>query len=616
MKRSHPEKDNIFKLPLSSRDPLTQKLSALLGGALGYVLMLNRLNSIYGQIGEKNDPKGFIDETLEKLKISYEASEDDLASVPQSGSLLVVANHPFGGIEGLILASLLLGVRADTKIMANYLLGRIPELRQILLCVDPFETTASRARNLKPLKDGMGWLKGGHALAVFPAGSVSHVDLHQRRIVDPQWHQSIGRMAQKTQSAVLPIFFEGSNSLFFQLAGIIHPKLRTALLPHEFLNKGNKTVRVRIGNIIPFEKLTAFDTDEKLVTYLRMRTYALKYRCREAASGGPPNMLSLRPSKSTLKAVAPGADSAVFGREVDQLSREQLLLESEEYQVFHAKAHQIPNLLFEVGRLREMTFRQAGEGTGRPVDLDRFDLYYTHLFVWNKEQREVVGAYRLGLVEPILQRFGKKGLYSATLFQYKEGFLEHIRRGIELGRSFVRVEYQRLYAPLLLLWKGIARFVARYPEYTTLFGPVTISDEYSVLSKQLMVSYLTVNHYAPDLARLIRPRTPAKGQSLKRLGLDDVVRLPADIDDLSAMISDIEQDRKGVPVLLRQYVKLGGRLMGFNIDASFGSGLDGLILVDLLKCDRRVMGRYMGKQGAEDFFGYHYPDLPRQDLAS
>src|SRR5208283_345467 len=122
--------------------------------------------------------------------------------------------------------------------------------------------------------------------------------------------------------------------------------------------------------------------------------------------------------------------------------------------------------LFEIGRLREMTFRQAGEGTGKPVDLDRFDLYYPHLFVWNKEKREVVGAYRLGLVEPILQRFGKKGLYSATLFQYKEGFLEHIRRGIELGRSFVRLEYQRLYAPLLLLWKGIARFVARYPEYT------------------------------------------------------------------------------------------------------------------------------------------------------
>ena len=616
MKRVDPPSNNIFGFPLPSRDPLTQKLSALLSGALGYVLMLNRLNTIYGQINEKKDTLGFIDETLQKLKVAYEVSEDDLASVPQSGSLLVVANHPFGGVEGLILASLLLGLRPDTKIMANYLLGRIPELRQILLCVDPFETKAYFVRNLTPLRDGIGWLKEGHALAAFPAGSVSHVDLRRRRIVDPGWHRSIARMAQKSQSAVLPVFFEGSNSLVFQLAGMIHPKLRTAMLPHEFLNKARKTIKVRIGNVIPYEKVLVFDGDDKLVAYMRMRTYALKYRCREATSRGLSTMLLSKPSKPILKAVAPAVDPAVFGLEADRLPREQLLLDSEEYSVFYGKAHQMPNLLFEIGRLRETTFRQAGEGTGRPVDLDRFDLYYTHLFVWNKAKREVAGAYRLGPVEPILRRFGRNGLYTATLFQYKEQFLEHVQSGIELGRSFVRVEYQRLYSPLLLLWKGIARFVACHPEYTTLFGPVTISDDYSLLSKRLMVSYLTVNHYAPDLARLIRPRTPARGRSLKRLGLDDVVSLPDDIEGLSAMISDIESDRKGIPVLLRQYVKLGGRLMGFNIDPSFGSSLDGLILVDLLKCDRRVLGRFMGKQGAEDFFGYHSPDLRREDLAS
>ncbi len=613
LKRTGVDSTNIFTFPLPAR---AQKLSALLGGALGYVLMLNRLNSLYGQIDRKSDTRGFIDETLRRLKVECEVSENDLAAMPQSGSLLVVANHPFGGIEGLILASLLLGVRPDAKIMANYILGRIPELRPILLPVDPFGAKASQARNLKSLREGMGWLKGGHALAVFPAGTVSHVDLHQRRIADPAWHQSIGRMAQKSRSSVLPVFFEGSNSLVFQLAGIIHPKLRTALLPHEFLNKGNKTIKVRIGNVIPFEKVNAFDTDEKLATYLRMRTYALKYRCREATGRGLPKMDLSRPLKSKSCAVAAAVDPAVLGREVDQLPCDQILIDSEEYRVFYGKAHQMPNLLFEIGRLREITFREAHEGTGKSIDLDRFDLYYTHLFVWNREKREVVGAYRLGLVEPILRRFGKKGLYSATLFQYREQFLEHVRRGIELGRSFVRVEYQRLYAPLLLLWKGIARFVALYPEYTALFGPVTISDDYSILSKQLMISYLTINHYAPDLARLIRPRTPARGQALKRLGLDDVVSLPADIDDLSAMISDIEGDRRGVPVLLRQYVKLGGRLMGFNIDPAFGSSLDGLILVDLLKCDRRVLARYMGKQGADDFYGYHHPELPRQDLAS
>jgi putative hemolysin len=176
--------------------------------------------------------------------------------------------------------------------------------------------------------------------------------------------------------------------------------------------------------------------------------------------------------------------------------------------VFQARAHQIPNLLYEIGRLREITFRKNGEGTGKALDLDRFDLYYTHLFVWNNKEREVVGAYRLGLVDLILDRFGQEGLYSSTLFNYRDSFLQRIASGIELGRPFVRSEYQKQYLPLLLLWKGIARFIVRNPSYTALFGLVSVSDAYSSLSKQLIVSFLTINHYAPELAQFVRPKTP------------------------------------------------------------------------------------------------------------
>ncbi len=389
---------------------------------------------------------------------------------------------------------------------------------------------------------------------------------------------------------------------------MIHPKLRTALLPHELLNKADKTIRLRIGSPIPFEKVGTFDTDEKLVTYLRMRTYALKHRRRKAAG----RRLAMPSSKISETVVSPSSPVLIY-EEVDRLSREQILTESEEYTVYQAKAHQIPNVLYEIGRLRELTFRQTGEGTGRSIDLDRFDLYYTHLFLWNRQRREVAGAYRLGQVEPILQRFGTKGLYTDGLFRYKAGFLEHIRSGLELGRSFVRPEYQKLYSPLLLLWKGIGRFVAQNPQCTVLFGPVTISDAYSTLSRDLIVSYLIMNHYAPDLAEFVRPKTPVKRGSLKRLG--DAAGNFVALDDLSAMISDIETDRKGVPVLLRQYVKLGGRLMGFNIDPSFGNGLDGLVLVDLLKCDRKVLMRLMGKPGFEAFVAYH-GEGTEQDLAS
>ena len=484
----------------------------------------------------------------------------------------------------------------------------------MLLCVDPFDTKGAPARNLKPLRDGLRWLRDGHCLATFPAGSVSHLDLRRRTVVDPEWHLAIARIVQRSGSNVLPIFFQGSNGVLFQLAGMMHPKLRTALLPHELLNKGNKTIRVRIGNVIPFRRLDRIESDEKVISYLRARTYALKYRCPLAEGTGAiilPEMTGGR----ALRAVASRPDPGVLAGEVEGLPPEQLLLQSEGYEVFFARSDQVPRLLREIGRLREVCFRQVGEGTGSSLDLDRFDHYYMHLFLWNREQKEVVGAYRLGQVDLILERFGRKGLYTSTLFDYKSAFLHRIEKGIELGRSFVRTEYQKLYAPLFLLWRGIAHFVARNPRHTVLFGPVTISDTYSAMSKGLMISYLTNNHYAPDLARYIKPRTPVRRHRLETAGLDAAAGLPADIDHLSSLISEIEADRKGIPVLLKHYVKMGGKLMGFNIDPSFGNGLDGLILVDLLECDPKILERYMGRAEAARFLDYPR-SLQQEDLAS
>ena len=313
--------------------------------------------------------------------------------------------------------------------------------------------------------------------------------------------------------------------------------------------------------------------------------------------------------------MASSPDPSLVAEEVKRLPPEQCLLESGNYAVMHAKADQIPNLLYEIGRLREITFRHVGEGTGREVDLDRFDLYYTHLFLWNKEKQEVVGGYRLGQVDLILGRFGKKGLYTSSLFEYKEGFLCRMDAGIELGRSFVRVSYQKLYSPLLLLWKGIGHFIARNPQYHILFGPVTISNSYGALSRQIMISFLTINHFAPDLARFIRPRASLRTLSVKKRDLRLASGLPSDIEELSALISDIEADRKGVPVLLRQYVKLGGKLMAFTVDSSFGNGLDGLLLVDLRKGDRKILERYLGEDASAAFLNFH-EGQPTRDLAS
>ena len=604
----------IFTLHAPPGDGLQGKLFSIVRNPLEKVLLLDQLNDLYTEVTLKHNTPHFPDKVLDALRITYTLSGSDLSSVPRQGPLVIVANHPFGGIEGILLASMMRKVRPDFKMFANHLLQCIPEMRELLIYVDPFDRRDSLLKNLKPLREAIAWLRDGHVLGVFPAGTVSHLQVRDLRVSDPRWYEGVARIVRKTRAPVLPVFFNGMNSALFQLVGLVHPKLRTVLLPHELLNKARRQIEIRVGNVIPYKSLEGLENDHKLLSYLRVKTYLLKHRGAGAPLKG--GIMSLHRNKTqSPERIVSGPDVNLLIGEVEHLPAEQRLLESGKYEVMYAKAHQIPNLLYEIGRLREITFRRAGEGTGREVDLDRFDLYYTHLFLWNKEAQEVVGGYRLGQADHILGRFGKKGLYTSTLFDYKEGFLRHLDVGLEMGRSFVRSSYQKLYSPLLLLWKGIGRFIARHPHYCILFGPVTISNAYSSLSRQIMVSFLTLNHFAPDLARFIKPRASFRTPSVRRRDLRLVSELPADIEALSTLVSDIEQDRKGVPVLLRQYVNLGGKLMAFNIDSSFGDGLDGLLLVDLRKCDRKILERYMGESGSAAFLKYH-DEPPTLDLAS
>lgn len=558
------------------------------------------------EIPEGQKAQNFIDDALKRLDIAYDTIGAALSDIPRRGPLVIVANHPFGGIEGLLLGSIMFGLRSDTKIMANYFLGRIPELRDNLLCVDPFRRKGSERKNLRPLRDAISWLEDGHTLVVFPAGTVSYFDVLKRQVLDPPWNENIARIIRKSHASVIPVFFDGANSPLFQLAGMVHSKLRTALLPFELANKKNRRFKVRIGRVLPFKKLDALGCDQKLIDYIRTRTYALQYRHLQTIDKGGA-MVTESNNIRNGQVIASGPHNEIVAAEVENLPAGQVLVRNGDYLVAHARAHQVPNLLFEIGRLREITFRAAGEGTGKSVDLDRFDLYYDHLFVWHTKQQQVVGAYRMGQVDTINERFGKKGLYANKLFDLSGDFLKRVEHGIELGRSFVRLEYQRLYTPLLLLWKGIGHFVALNPDYRMLFGPVSISDTYSALSRELMVLYLTVNHYAPDLASLIKPRDPMRGKERCTTRLEPIVKAPIDIEDLSTIVSDIESDQKGIPVLLKQYVKMGGKLMGFNIDRSFGNVLDGLIMVDLVKCDKKILDRYMGEKGSERFLAYHQP---------
>jgi putative hemolysin len=356
------------------------------------------------------------------------------------------------------------------------------------------------------------------------------------------------------------------------------------------MNKTNREIEVRIGNPISPEKLRTYQDDVALTRYLRHRTYLLGDREAPAA----------KPVRISMEPIAAPIESERIAAEISRLAPDRTLVEAGEFSVLLARAAEIPNGIAEIGRLREATFRKVGEGTGKKVDLDTFDQYYWHLFVWNKTRLEIVGAYRLGPSAEILERGGIDGFYSSSLFHWNHAFLRRIEPAVELGRSFVRVEYQKNFAPLLLLWKGIGQFLVRNPQYKILFGPVSISNDYTAASRQLMVMFLNGFCRSRALAPLVRPRHPYRRRPSKLASelLGTAVR---DIEDLSTLIADVETDRKGVPILLKQYLKLGGEIVTFNVDRNFANALDGLIVVDLRKTEIRVLERYMGKEGAARF---------------
>jgi putative hemolysin len=554
---------------------------------------LRQLERAYQQLPEVDSAAELVDEALQGLAVQVAVVAEDLQQIPDSGAMVVVSNHPFGGIEGLILAQLLLGRRTDVRIMANFLLGRIAELRELFILVDPFDTAESRRRNLAGLRQTMTWLAGGGALAVFPAGEVAHLDLRRRRVVDPPWDVRLARIVQRAACPVVPVFFKGHNGTLFQIAGLIHERLRTLLLVRELLKRRGSTIEVRIGRPIPAGKL-AGRSSAQVMAFLRAHTELLADRpTRDDTTSVP---LQPRRTPAGAKPVIAAIPAELLADEVESLPAESLLVDAGKQAVHVARAAEIPYLLREIGRLRELTFRAAGEGTGRELDLDRFDQDYLHLFLWNRSSNEVVGAYRLGMTESLLEASGKDALYTSTLFRFDPELFTAMGPAVEMGRSFIRPEHQRSFTGLMLLWKGIGAFVLRHPRYSVLFGPVSISADYRSVSQQLMVAFLKQNLGAHEWSRWVRPRTRFRPRR-RHSPLLSIMEMGS-LDDVSSFIAELEPDRKGVPILLKQYLKLGGALLGFNVDPDFSNVLDVLILVDLRQTPEATLVRYMGQEGA------------------
>jgi putative hemolysin len=517
---------------------------------------------------------------LDSLGIRFEADPRDLARVPASGPVVAIANHPYGIVEGLILMTMLDRVRPDCKILANSLLAGVPEIRTQTILVNPFLDAAPE--NLAPLRDAVAWLGRGGLLSIFPAGEVAHTTWTNPTVTDPRWKTTAVRLALRARCPVLPILFEGYNGLAFQLAGVFHPALRTFSLPREFYKLRGSTVRLRIGSPIPQALLSGHAGPDEATRYLRARTYFLWNRHEPAPLSRPAP--AQRP-----RVVAPPRPEALLAAEIAALPAECELTGNRDFRVYLARAAQIPALLTEIGRSRELAFRAVGEGTGRDTDLDRFDSHYLHLILWSQKDGRLAGSYRLAFTGDVLPERGAAGLYTNTLFRFRKPFFDRLGPALELGRSFILPEYQRSYYSLMLLWKGILLAVARRPEVHCLFGAVSISRAYSDPSRQLLAAWLE-RRASHSLARFIAPRSPFR-TLLRGYEVDRLAAAAPTFEDISAAIADIEPDSKGAPVLLRHYLKTGGRLLALNVDRRFAGVLDALLLLDLEASRSRVLDR-------------------------
>ena len=583
-------------------------MNRLASSTLARLTQADRLEHMYREVDPALDAASFSREALRALGVSFSLDIAELERVPAEGPVIIACNHPYGGIDGLAAIAALMARRPDLLVVATSVLERISQLAPLLVCVENRGPRPSVHLNACALRRALREVSGGRALLLFPAGVVSHLDLRGRCIVDPPWRRSVVRFLVAARAPVVPMHVSGCNGPGFQLAGLIHPALRTALLPRELLNKRGARLRLRIGDALPADKISALDQNDRLEAHVRVRLYSL---AAPRHFDGPSRTAIEPGTRGGWAPIAAPPDSETLAQEITTLAPSSRLLALGPIEVYCAPAQALPSTLREIGRLREITFRSVGEGTGKAVDLDPFDARYDHLFAWDSSARCVVGAYRIGRMDELRRAHGRGACYLETLFEFRDPVFALLGPTLELGRSFVRAEYQKSFAPLLALWRGIGEYVGRHPRYVRLLGPVSISADYGILGRDLLLRYLRQHHYDPLLAAMVRPRTPARPvPGLATLG--PALATVANVEAISELMADGTDtgSQRGVPVLLRQYLKLGGRVLGFNIDPAFGDCIDCLTLVDLRRTPPDSLSRFMSSEAraATGLQGKRQPD--------
>lgn len=552
-------------------------LGTFSGWLLMKVLKISTMNKIYDRNKHLSDLE-FLNAILDEFQIKFEIPEEDLKRLPKTGPYITVSNHPLGGIDGILLLKLMVEQDPDFKIIANFLLHRIEPLKPYVMPVNPFENHKDAKSSVTGIKDALRHLSDGKPLGIFPAGEVSTYK-DGRLVVDKPWEEGAMRLIKKAKVPVVPIYFHAKNSRLFYVLSQLSDTLRTAKLPSELLTQKDRVIKVRIGKPISIAEQQEYENLESYTEFIRIKTYMLANPFEKETKLIDTSNLNLKINKGPKDIATPANHDKIMAEIAILRKEDYRLLQSKNYEVFFVSADKIPNILHELGRLREITFREVGEGTNESLDLDKYDKYYHHMFLWDDDTKQIAGAYRMGLGSDIYKKYGIDGFYMHDLFRFEPELYDMMSKSIEMGRAFIIKSYQQKPMPLFLLWKGVVHTTLRYPEHKFLIGGVSISNQFSDFSKSLMIEFMKSHYYDPYIAQYIHPKKEYKVK-LKDADKDFVFNeAEADLNKFDKFIEEVEPGNLRLPVLIKKYIKQNARVVAFNVDPLFNNSVDGLMYI-------------------------------------
>ena len=558
-----------------------EKQTAILNGVMSLLdklLAIHRLDNLYREHHLTGlNKEAFARALLDALNVTIDGTDVLQQKIPRDGPLVIASNHPFGGIEGVILAYVVGQVRPDLKVLANQGLALFTELKDYFIFTNPL--SERDPKNAPSLRESLRHVKQGGALLIFPAGRVSYYQADKKRISEHQWNRIVASLVTRTGAQYLALFVSGENSPLFYRLGRVYYRLRMLMLPRELLNKRDTSIKISAATCVPTNAFAANTNDIELTALQRIQSYAQDPNWRHAWPAS--NVAALQPLISQV----PGS---VINTELAQLDENQTLLSYRNLDVYYAYYEQIPQTVKEIARLRELVFRQHDEGSGNPLDTDDFDETYTHLFIVERDLGRIIGAYRMGQSDRLLANasLGIDPFYLSAMFNFSADFINRQAPCLEMGRSFLIPEYQNSFQGLLLLWRGIGRFVCQFPQYRTLYGTVSLSKLYDPRSVSL------IEHALVTPTRSATARTQL-GFSVSPEIADFAKQYPLE-KHLTSLLAGIESDGKDMPILLKHYQKLSAKFHCLGIDSNFNHTPGLLLSVELAKAPEKLGRLYLG----------------------